>query len=333
MKALIYTAPKKVEIGDIPEPQLRPATVKIKIDYCSLCATDVHIVMEGLNNLPTPWPLGHEGCGTIVELGEGAAELGWKLGDKVSVAPSSPCGNCEYCKRGQDIFCENLYNAPMLTEYAVCNLNMIFRIPEGEDQMKYCLAEPCTCAMDGIDQADIKIGNTVAISGIGGIGSILLNMILLAGSTRVTVIEPVESKRKMALEMGAQYAINPFTEDIIKRSMEITDGRGFDRVFEASGVSKAAPPILEILANKGTAEYFAVYPMDYELPVNLYKLYKKEGRIQTAFTTIYNFPRVMDLIPRLQTDKIIGTVIPLDNAVEAFGLFLKSIYPKIVVKC
>jgi threonine dehydrogenase-like Zn-dependent dehydrogenase len=223
---------------------------------------------------------------------------------------------------------------PRFTEYAVANVNMVFKIPGNvRDIAPYCLAEPCASAMQGIDLAEIRIGNTVAISGTGGIGLILLNMLLLHGGTRVTVIEPVEGKRKLALAMGAEHAIDPFREDVLARCREITDGRGFDVVFEASGSPKAAPILLDLIGNKGKAVYFAVYPMEYELPVNLYKLYMKEGRIQTVFTSIYNFPRVMDLIPRLQMEKIIGTVMPLDQAVEAFALFHESIHPKILLKC
>ncbi len=334
MKALMWTDGKKVELKDIPEPQVQPGTAKIQINYAALCATDVHIVDHGLYGLKPPMPLGHECCGTIVELGEGMTELGWKIGDRVAVSSVASCGVCDDCKRGDDIFCRNLYAVPRFTEYAVLKPLMMFKIPDHiKDLAPYALAEPCASAMRGIDLADIKIGDNVAISGTGGIGSILLNMILLKGSTRVTVIEPVAAKRELALKMGADYAIDPFNEDVVARAKEITDGRGYDVVFEASGVPAAAPPILEIIANKGTAVYFAVFPMEYELPVNLYKLYSKEGRIQTVYTTNYNYPRVIELIPKLQMDKIIGTILPLDEGAKAWDLFHQSIYPKIVLKC
>ena len=69
------------------------------------------------------------------------------------------------------------------------------------------------------------------------------------------------------------------------------------------------------------------------MPVNLYDLYMKEGRIQTVYTTIYNYPRVIDLIPRMQLDKIVTKVMPLTQGVEAFEAFLESKNNKIVVKC
>lgn len=334
MKALMYVAKNKVEVMDIPEPQVRPGTVKIRVDYCALCATDVHIVSDGLYGVPTPFGIGHEGSGEIIELGEGAAEAGWKLGDRVAVASGGPCGICDQCKRGNDIFCQRLMPAfPMCAEFSTPKLNMIFKIPDGKPTKDYCIAEPCASAMQGIDLADIKIGDNVAISGVGGIGAILLNMILLKGATRVTAIDPVPDKRDRALAMGADYVIDPTSEDIVARAKEITDGRGFNVVIEASGVPVAAPPVLKMIANKGKAVYFAVYPMDYELPVNLYELYTQEISMQTVYTSIYNYPRVMELIPKLQLDKIFGPEKTMDEAAEAFELYRSSKYPKVVVKC
>ncbi len=196
-----------------------------------------------------------------------------------------------------------------------------------------CLVEPANCTVRAMDLAMIKHGSTVAVSGVGGIGSIMLNMLILSGAAKITAIDPVESKRKLALDMGAQYAINPFEEDIEKRAMEITDGNGFDYVFEVSGSPKAAEPALKIIAKCGTVVYFAVYPPEYELPLNLCELYMKEGKIQTVFTSHFIMPRTIQLLPRLQTDKIIGKVMPLSEGAESFNIFQKSIYPKILLDC
>ena len=210
---------------------------------------------------------------------------------------------------------------------------MGLRIPKGGSPLHYCLSEPCVSAMRGIDLSELRLGDTVAISGVGGIGSIILNMLALRGGTRITAIDPVPQKRELALQLGAQHVIDPANEDMRARIKEITDGRGYDVFFEVSGSPRAAPQVLKNLAPKGKAMMFAVYPPDYELPVNLYRMYLKEARMQTVFTTIYNYPRALELIPRMQMDKLIGKVLPLEQAQEAFDLFHQSIYPKIVLKC
>lgn len=337
MKALAKICDGKVDLVDLPEPMIRPNAVKVKVDYCALCATDIHIVTQDLYHFSKdllPMGLGHEGSGTIVELSDEAAEMGYKIGDKVAVASLGHCGVCDECKRAHDVFCEHSTSAmPMATEYAVVNLDMIFKIPENADPLHYCIAEPCASAMQGIDIADIQIGDSVLISGVGGIGAILLDMLTKRGATKLTASDPLPQKRQRALDMGAQYVIDPSSEDIVEKGLEITEGRGYDVIIEASGVPAAAPPLLNLIAKKGKVVYFAVFPMDYELPVNLYEMYMKEASLHTVYTSIYNYPRVIDLLPQMQLDKIIGPIMPLSDAVNAFELYKKSEYPKIVIKC
>jgi len=333
MKQLWFTEKDKIELREVDIPEVGREMVKVKIAYAALCATDVHQVTMGVLGAKPPMPLGHEASGIIEELGEGAEKYGFKVGDKVCLNAISSCGNCPACKRGQRQYCENAQTTGAMAEYVVTHVSTIFKIPDDADLKKYCLVEPACCTIRAMDLAGLKHGDTVAISGVGGIGSILLNMILLAGGAKVTAIDPVESKRKMALEMGASYVIDPFNEDLEKRAMEITDGLGFDFIFEASGSPKAAEPCLKMMAKCGTVVYFAVFPPKYEMPLNLYELYMKEGRIQTVFTTPSIMPRAINIIPRLQLDKIIGKIMPLDQAVEAFELFNKSIYPKILLEC
>ena len=198
---------------------------------------------------------------------------------------------------------------------------------------EYAIVEPTNCCLRAMDLAPIRHGATVCVAGVGGIGSIMLNQIVLSGAARITVIEPVAEKRQMALDMGAAYVIDPFNEDTAARAMEITDGIGFDFVFEMSGSHKAAGTPLKILARCGTAVYFAVFPPAYEMPLNLHDLYMKEGRIQTVFTTTSIMPRAIHMIERMQTDRIIGKIMPLCEAVESFDVFKTSKYPKILLDC
>ena len=96
--------------------------------------------------------------------------------------------------------------------------------------------------------------------------------------------------------------------------------------LDKHGISKFA-------TRYGTVVYFAVFPMDYELPLNLYDLYTKEGRLQTVFTKIYNYPRVIDLIPRMNLDVIANREMKLSDGVEIFNAFLESKSNKIIVDC
>lgn len=333
MKQVWYTEKDKIELLDVPEPSAGKGQIKVKIAYAALCATDIHMVTMGVLGAKPPMAMGHECSGTIVEMGPDTEGSDLKVGDKVVLNPTSVCGICDECKAGRPQYCRNAVPTGAFAEYVVTSASGAYKIPDDADLAKYSLVEPTVCTIRAMDLAKIKHGDSVMLSGAGGIGSILLNMIILSGASKITVSEPVASKRENALSMGAQFAIDPSSEDVVERAMEITDGRGFDHIFEASGVPAAAGPCAKAIARCGKITFFAVFPPNYELPVNLYDLYMHEASIQTVFSTTSIFPRAIDLVPRIQMDKIIGKILPLEDAMEAFDLFNKSIYPKVLLKC
>jgi (R,R)-butanediol dehydrogenase/meso-butanediol dehydrogenase/diacetyl reductase len=291
------------------------------------------MMTQGVFGAKPPFPLGHEASGVIVDIGARVGEYGLKVGDNVVLSPGGSCGLCPMCKKGHRQYCRNGKHASVFAEYALTDVSGVFKVPDDGDLKAYSLTEPAQCTIRAMDLTPIPHGATVAVSGIGGIGSILLNQVILSGAAQITAIDPVPQKRELALSMGAQYVIDPFTEDVVSRSMEITEGYGFDFVFEVSGSPKAAQTPLNILAQCGTVSYFAVFPPTFELPLNLYELYMKEGRIQTVFCDPVIMPRTVSLIPRIQTDKIIGKILPLADALDALELFEESIYPKILLDC
>ena len=333
MKQLWWVDWDQIELREVEIPQVKPNEVKVKVAYAALCATDVHQVTMGVMNSKPPAPLGHEASGTIVELGEQAAAAGYKVGDKVTMFPVSHCGECEWCKKGMTQYCINSKPTGAFAEYVVTDVKTIYKLPDNVELRDYAIVEPTNCCLRAMDLAPIRHGATVCVAGVGGIGSIMLNQVLLSGAARITVIDPVPEKRELALSMGAQYAIDPFNEDAVARAMEITDGLGFDYVFEMSGSPKASETPLKILARCGTAVYFAVFPPKFEMPLNLHELYMKEGRIQTVVTTTTIMNRSINMIERMQTDKIIGKIMPLSEAVESFEVFKTSKYPKILLDC
>lgn len=333
MKSVYFASKDTIELWDVDIPNPGPGQVKVKTAYAALCATDIHMVTMGVLGAKPPIPLGHEASGVIVEMGPETEKSGMKVGDKVVFFPQTPCGECDNCKSGLPQYCPNSGGVAAFSEYIVAETSGVFKIPDNADLKAYSLVEPAVCTIRAMDIAQIKHGDNVAVSGVGGIGSILLNMVILSGAANITVIEPVEEKRKNALEMGANYVIDPFNEDVDAISMEITGGRGFDIVFEVSGSPKAALTPLSIIGKCGKVVYFAVFPPTYEMPLNLYELYMKEASIYTVFTNPDLFPRAIDLMPRVQTDKIIGKILPLEKALEAIDLFHESRYPKILLEC
>jgi threonine dehydrogenase-like Zn-dependent dehydrogenase len=333
MRQVWYAAKDKLEVREVPIPRPGYGQVQIRMSYAAICATDVHQMTMGVMGVKPQTPMGHEGAGIITELGPGTESSGLKAGDKVTFCPATVCGMCPNCKDRKDVRCTGAGPVFAFADYVITSAGATFKVPGDGDLRRYALTEPFASVLRALELANVKHGQTVLVSGAGGIGSIMVNANVLSGAAQLTVSEPVAAKRERALAMGAQYVIDPAKEDLKARAMEITGGKGFDYIFEMSGLPSVAPLCLDIAAFSGRIIYFAVYPPAYEMPVNLYELYRRELGIQTVIGGLWLFPRAVNLIPRLQMDKIIGTILPLDKVEEAFELFHRSIYPKILLDC
>jgi (R,R)-butanediol dehydrogenase/meso-butanediol dehydrogenase/diacetyl reductase len=335
MKAAVWKKKKVLEVEDVPEQAVGPEDVKIKVEYTSICGSDPHIV-DG--KLPVSYPpriMGHEMSGTIVELGEQANTKGLKVGDRVTGNPVRYCGVCDYCRNGLEHYCLKLavYFPPgTMAESVVWHEQQVFKLPDSISFEEGCLTEPVSVCLRGIDIADIREGCTVAILGLGGIGQILLQLALLAGASQVVVADPVESKRNLALEMGADLAFNPLVEDMWATTMKVTKNRGFDTVIEASGNTDSAKSAIDMVGKAGTMVYFAVYPMNFELPIKPFDLYARELTVHGVFMSPYLFPRTIALLPKLKLRPLVSKIYPLDEVVEAFEEQKRGQNIKILIK-
>ncbi len=325
----------EVGVVDFPMPEPGPEDVLIKVGYCSICGSDPH-VLTGVFPLPTPFGLGHEASGTIVTLGAQATVKGLKVGDRVAGNYGRVCGTCYYCRNGQEQFCENTGASfkPAMAEYVCWHEQQVYKIPDSVSLEEACLTEPVAIALRGIEKADLRVGARVAVSGAGGIGLLMVQLAKMSGASSVTVIEPVAAKRKLARELGADHLLNPATDDVMAEAMKITHDIGFDAVLESSGAPAACGPALDMLAKGGTVVYFAMYPMQYELPVNLFAhAYLKEITIRGFFNSPYSFPRAVALLSRLNLKALIQKVFPIEEAVAAFEVQMSGQYAKVLIQC
>lgn len=325
----------RVEVINVPEQEMGEEDVKIKVAYCSICGSDPHLV-EGIFGWKPPFGLGHEVSGTIVAVGKKAAKKSLKIGDRVAGNFLKFCGTCYYCLNGQEQFCEHLneYNRPGMAEYVVWHESQVWKVPDNVSLKEACLLEPVSIAVRIADKANMKIGQRVAISGGGPIGLLALQLLKRFGATSLTLIEPIAERRDLAKEFGADHVIDPINQDVHKEAEKITGTRGFDLVIEASGSPKAANTALDIAAKGGTVLYIAMFPNDYEMPLNLYeKCYANELTISGTFVAPYTFPRAMQILTQLNLQPFIQKIFPLDQGVEAFAAHVSGKYTKVLIQC
>lgn len=325
----------QVAVREVSLREIGPEEVKIKVAYCAICGSDPHSV-ENFFNQKVPFGLGHELSGVVVELGEKAKDKGLKIGDRVAGNFLAFCGTCYYCQNGQEQFCEHTdrHNFPGFSEYVIWHESQVYKLPDQVSLKKGCLLEPISIATRIMDKLDMKFGMRVAICGGGPIGLLTLQSIAMYGASRITMIEPIENRRKLALEFGATDVIDPVHQNLQEEADRITENLGYDVVIDCSGSVHATEGLLGITAKGGKLLYAAQYPHDYELPLNLTKyLYFNEITISGVFIAPYAYPRALQMLEKYNLDKFIEKVYPLEKGAEAFADQVTGKYVKILICC
>jgi len=236
MKVALFEKAHHLKVTEKPIRRLQPDEYLVKVMACGICGTDVHI-MEGTSRSTPPVVLGHEYAG-VVEDG-GVKDL---IGKHVAVDPNISCGMCYYCRRGLVHLCLKLraYGVDIdggMAEYCIVHEKQLYVIPEEMQHEVSAFIEPVSCAVHGIDLAEIKAGDTVIIIGGGTVGLIMIQLAKNAGAARTIVIEPLEHKRRIAQQLGADIILNPSEVNLQSAVGDLTSV-GADVVIECVGNQK-----------------------------------------------------------------------------------------------
>ncbi|MGL6199332.1 MAG: zinc-dependent alcohol dehydrogenase [Lachnospiraceae bacterium] len=335
MKDKDETSRGQVDVVDFPIKPVGLDEVKIKVAYCAICGSDPHIV-GGAFGLEPPFGLGHEMSGVIVELGDKAEIKGLKVGDRVSGNFLHYCGSCHYCITGNQQYCTHVGNEPCMAEYVVWHESQVYKLPDSVSLLEGCLLEPLSIGVRILDKANVKAGSSVLVSGGGPIGLIVCGMMNKCGAAKLTLSEPISERREIARSLGVEYTIDPVNEDLLVKGMEITDGLGYDVIVEVSGAPPAAESVIKLTAKCGTMMYSAMFPNEYNLPLNLYEYcYSREITITGTYCSHYNFARTVQMLPKMDLSAFTGEdrVFDIDDCQAAFAAHNSGKYPKIILRC
>jgi (R,R)-butanediol dehydrogenase/meso-butanediol dehydrogenase/diacetyl reductase len=254
MRAAVYQARRMIEVQEIPVPDLAPDDVLVEIDYCGVCGSDLHFVIEGWS---APGRVhGHEWSGRIAAVGSGVD--GWQVGDRVVGGPS-PCGECRWCTAGRTSLCRQAgiqgdteyESAGAYAQFHKTSAKRLHRIPDNLDQRAAALTEPLAVALHGVSRANLQPGDRVLVTGGGPIGLLTVAALKANGIDDITVSEPAPARRDRALRVGAATAVTPGE---LPRGpampMDIVDNP-YDAAIECSGRASAMEAALGLLGPAG----------------------------------------------------------------------------------
>ena len=337
MKAGVIEKKGSFHLREKAIPALKPGETLIRVKYCGICGSDVHL-LHGLHPTATfPIVPGHEYVGEFVEAcGEGAER--YQKGDLVVAQPVFSCGNCQPCAKGEDNVCRSLrfggvHNDGGFGQYTKALTRKVYKLPADIDLKLAALAEPIAVAVHDVRRSGLQVGETALVIGGGTIGLLEAIIARHAGAGRIVISEISEFRRKRAEELGFE-TVNPLDADFDRRLMDMTDSLGFDVVFECSGSRAGAAAMTKYAKITGKIMIIGLAGEPY--PVDLLTVFAKElTLIGVRIHAQYNFIGAVELLKsgklNDQFAKIVTDVYPVDRLEEAFayaqtpGDFLKIV--------
>ncbi len=263
MMAAMYYGIGDVRYEETNIPEIGPGELLIRVGTALTCGTDVKTYKRGHPLLikHTPALFGHEYAGTIEKVGEGIA--GFTEGMRVVATNSAPCGECFFCKRDMPNLCAKLKDSLVngaFAEYIRVPAPVVrwntHQIPDSLSFRDAALTEPLACVVHGIEESNIRLGDTVVIIGAGPIGQMMAMLAKKNGASTVIVSDLVDLRRDIAAKAGADITINPVKEDPVQRVKDETGGYGADVVIEAVGLPKLWEQAVNMTRDAGTTVLF-----------------------------------------------------------------------------
>ena len=323
MKAAQVHEDLSLNVNDVERRSPGPGEALVRLHAAGVCATDLHVLEGMIQPDEYPMTVGHEAAGVVVEVGYGSTV---SVGDRVAVYNKIFCGACEQCLVGRQNICDNEpgqfgFNLDGgYAEYITAPARNLVALPDNVD---FGTASVLACAgMTAVHAAhlsNMSVGETAVVNGIGGVGSMVLQVAVLAGA-RVLAVADTEDKLEMAKSYGASGGVvvpdAAGYEDLPDRIRELTGGRGTDLFFELVGTTKTMLAGLRSLAKHGrfvstgyTGESLEVHPIEFILPETVW--------VSTVAATVRDLADAIRLAAGGHISVPVAATYPLDGAGEA----------------
>jgi threonine dehydrogenase-like Zn-dependent dehydrogenase len=334
MQAIQLNAPNELEFVSLDIPVPSDMEVVCRVESVAICGTDPHIINGDFPNFwPKSFPLipGHEWAGVVETVGENAAALGWKKGDRVCGISHVGCGHCAMCMEGRYTLCDNYgheefghrqyghYSQGAYAEYMRTNVKAIARIP---DEMNFNVAscmDPLSIALHMVLRARIEPGDDVLINGSGGQGLMAILCARALGAGKI-MVSGSGFRLDVAREFGA-IGINYREEDVPARVKELTNGKGAKRVIECAGTQVGIQQAIDSVSKGGVVSMVSLPGGDIPVPIRRIVLEEIElvgnranpNTLEKAISLAAMFPNEMQ--------RLITHEFPLKEYKKAFDIF------------
>lgn len=332
MKVAIMSGIGKMDFCERDIPTVKNNEVLVKLEYVGVCGSDLHYYEHGrISNyiVETPFVLGHEASGIVVEVGSDVKHL--NVGDKVALEPGKTCGHCEFCKSGKYNLCPEVifFATPpidgVFQEYVAHEAELCFKLPKNVTTMEGALIEPLAVGFHAANQADAHIGQTAIVFGAGCIGLVTMMALKAKGVTNVYVVDIMDNRLEKALELGATGVVNGKDRNIVEVANELTNGKGFDIAIETAGTDITTTQAINVV-KKGATVVLVGYSNSGIMTLPMSVALDKELTFKTVFRYRHIYPMAIEAVASGKVDlKNIATdIFDFDDIQNAMDKSIKE---------
>lgn len=325
MRAAVYHGRRDVRVQDVDEPGEPGAdAVLIEVTRASVCGTDIGEFVHGPRMIPLyqrhpasghlgPLILGHELTGRIVAVGSSVTEL--QVGDRVVPGAGSWCGECSRCREGRVNLCEKYFvyglHAPGgLAERVVLPAKMCHPLPPACADGAAALAQPLAIALHAIRRSGARCGDSVAVIGVGGIGSFLIAAARTLRPAPLIAIDVDSERLDHAMRLGADVMLKAGADDVAPGVRRHTAGEGADVVIEASGSAGGLALALSAIRHGGRVHLVGLPSQPSTIDLHHCVVHEIEFSSSNGHVCGADIPEALDLLAAgelgpLVTDRVI----------------------------
>jgi len=339
MKALVYGGPGIKEWKEVANPKiLKPTDAIIKVETTTICGTDLHILKGDVPAVTPGRILGHEGVGTITELGSSVTNF--KVGDRVIISCIKSCGACANCKQGLYSHClgdEGLVGLGWVLGHLIDGTqaefvripyadNSLYLMPAGvSDTEAVMLSDILPTGFEmGIQYGAVKPGDVVAVIGTGPVGLAAISTASLYGAARVISIDLDTNRLEKSREFGATDTVVSGSANWKEQVLAMTDGAGVDVAIEAVGVPLTFEMATQIVRPGGHVANVGVHGKAVSL--ELQNLWIQNISISMGLVNTNTTPLLLKLVmsKKIQAEKFATHFFGFDEFIAAYDTFSRA---------
>ncbi len=326
MKALVHTAPLKLEYRDVPEPRPNDDEVLVRVKAVAICGSDVHGYTGTTGRRIPPVIMGHEAAGMVEAIGRNVREIA--VGDRITFDSTVYCNQCPACRQGRVNLCSHrqvlgastpaFHRDGAMAEYVVVPWWITYRLPDTLSFEEAALIEPASVGLHAARLTPVDVNDVVAIVGAGQIGLFAMQGVRVKGAGKIVVLDVKEERLALARKLGADATITPSAADAAAEMRRVVGRPEADVVLEAVG-TEATVNVAVTLTKEG-GHLTLIGNITPRIQIGLQEMVLRELTLRGSCAVAGEYRAALDLAAagRIQVKPLISRVMPLAEGQQAF---------------